>query len=172
MKPDPNKHFFGKVCPRCQGRERFISDSGCIACARERVRTRRARARRTRGTPKTADDEVMKKPARFLGVECRRCGGRERYAADHSCVACKADQSRARRIAADKARKAAGTSQTYRGARCPRGHRLRFRATGKCVACDRAAYRARNQHRTPLAEVHKRARTPNRKKALAKGARY
>jgi hypothetical protein len=114
----------------------------------------------------------MKRKTRFLGIECGRCGGRERYVVSHSCTACKAEQTRARRIAADNARKAAGTSQTYRGAKCPRGHRVRFRATGKCVACDRASYRASNQHRTPLAEVSKRARTPNRKKALAKGARY
>jgi hypothetical protein len=114
----------------------------------------------------------MKRKTRFLGIECGRCGGRERYVVSHSCTACKAEQSRARRIAADKARKAAGTSQTYRGAKCPRGHRVRFRATGKCVACDRAGYYAHNEHRTRKAEVSKRARTPNRKRAMARGDRH
>jgi hypothetical protein len=115
----------------------------------------------------------MRNPSRFLGVPCSRCGGVERYVSDHACVACKLEQSKARRIAATTARKAAGTSRTYRGKVCRAcGRRLRFRATSKCVACDRAGYRARNQHRTPLAEVHKQARTPNRKRALARGDRY
>jgi hypothetical protein len=43
VKPDPSKHFFGKRCRHCKGRERFISDGGCIACTRERVRLSRAR---------------------------------------------------------------------------------------------------------------------------------
>jgi hypothetical protein len=43
---DPSKHYLGKPCPRPgHGRERFISDHGCVRCAYERVvRSRRARA--------------------------------------------------------------------------------------------------------------------------------
>jgi hypothetical protein len=114
---------------------------------------------------------MRKPPTIILGSPCRRCGGTERYR-DRGCVRCKLEQSSARRIASAKERKASGTSQTYRGRKCPRGHRLRFRSNGKCVACDRAAYRRANKHRTPQAEVAKRARTPNRKRAMAKGARF
>lgn len=101
---------------------------------------------------------------RFLGALCGRCGGIERYVSDHACVVCKLEQSKARRIATAKARKAAGSSKRYRGKPCQTcGRRLRFRATGKCVACDRAGYYARNGHR--------QRRTYPRRDALAKGER-
>jgi len=158
------RHFFGKPCPRAgHGSERFRSDGTCVVCAAERVKARRAAKRRT---------GVTMNPKRFLGSPCGRCGGIERYVVDHSCCSCKNEQAKARRIAATKVRNAAGTSQTYRGAECPRGHRLRLRSNGNCVQCSRAAYRAANMHRTPQAEVSKRARTPNRKKALARGDRF
>lgn len=115
----------------------------------------------------------MRRKTRFLSsTSCARCGGIERYVSDHGCVRCKLEQSKARRIAATRSRKAAGRSRTFRGAECPRGHRLRFRSNGSCVECSRAAYRAANAHRTPQAEVSKRARTPNRKRALARGDRF
>jgi hypothetical protein len=112
-------------------------------------------------------------PKRFLGVPCHGCGGIERYVSDHACVRCKGEQSKARRIAATKARMASGSSKIFRGKKCRVcGERLRSRATGKCKTCDRALYRATNQHRTPLAVIHKQARTPNRKRALARGDRF
>jgi hypothetical protein len=159
------RHFFGKPCPRAgHGNERFRSDGTCVVCAAERVKARRAAKRR---------NGVTMNPKRFLGAPCGRCGGIERYVVDHSCCSCKAEQSRTRQAAAKAARQAAGTSKTYRGQKCRVcGNRLRSRATAKCVRCDRAGYRARNAHRTPLAEIHKQARTPNRKKALARGDRY
>jgi hypothetical protein len=144
------RHFFGKPCPRAgHGNERFRSDGTCVVCAAERVKARRAAKRRT-GTAMN--------PKRFLGVPCHCCGGIERYVSDHACVRCKLEQSKARRIATTKVRKAAGTSQTYRGAECPRGHRLRLRSNGNCVACSRAVYRAANAHRTPQAHCCHRHR--------------
>ena len=145
------RHFIGKMCPRVgHGNKRFLSDGTCIVCARERVRARRAAARKADSTK------------RFLGVPCGRCGGTERYRVDHACVVCKLEQSAARQAAATKARKAAGTSRTFRGKPCQTcGRRLRFRATGKCVACDRVGYYARNAHRP--------RRTYPRRDALAEG---
>ena len=105
---------------------------------------------------------AMNSRKRFLGALCSRCGGVERFRSDHSCVRCKLEQSKARRIAAAKARKSAGASKTFRGKPCQAcGRWLRFRATGKCVACDRAGYYARNGHR--------QRRTYPRRDALARG---
>jgi hypothetical protein len=116
---------------------------------------------------------VAMNPKRFLGSPCGRCGNIERFRSDHSCCSCKLEQSKARRIAATKARMAAGKSKIYAGRKCRVcGNRARFRATAKCVRCDRAGYRARNQHRTPMTVIQKQARTPNRKRALARGDRF
>jgi hypothetical protein len=157
------RHFLGKMCPRAgHGNERFRSDGTCVVCAAERVKARRAAKRRAGNM----------NPKRFLGAPCHRCGGTERYVSDHACVRCKNEQAKARRIATTKARKASGTSHTFRGTECPRGHRIRFRSNGNCVECSRAAYRVANAHRTPQAEVSKQARTPNRKRALARGDRF
>jgi hypothetical protein len=102
--------------------------------------------------------------SRFLGVPCSRCGGVERYVSDHACVVCKLEQSKARRIAATKARKAAGTSKTYRGKACRAcGSRIRLRSNARCLACSRDDYRRANQHR--------QRRTYPRREALAQGRR-
>jgi hypothetical protein len=112
-------------------------------------------------------------PKRFLGAPCGRCGSIERFRSDHSCCSCKAEQSKARQTAAKAARQTSGTSKTYRGRKCRVcGNQLRSRATAKCICCDRAGYRARNQHRTPQAIIHKQARTQARKRALRAGRRY
>jgi hypothetical protein len=109
----------------------------------------------------------------FLGV-CRRHGpGVEHFISDRSCCACRFEQTKARRIASRKMRMSAGSSRKYRGKACRAcGHRLRHRATGRCVRCEQQDYYRLNSHRTRKAEVSKQARTPNRKRALARGDRY
>jgi hypothetical protein len=114
---------------------------------------------------------TMLPSTQYHGKVCRRCGGDVRFKSDDSCLQCRRNQVRKARAAGRRPRK----NNVYAGGLPCRHHGrvLRYKSNDQCVLCVKETYRRLNAHRVPQAEVGRKAKTSNRKRAITQGrSRY
>lgn len=80
-KQDPNKYFDGKICKKCGGTKRYISNKQCVNCLLDKMYhtiSKRSKKRK----------DLYNNKMFYKGEECKNCGNNIRYVSNQGCVEC------------------------------------------------------------------------------------
>jgi RecJ-like exonuclease len=87
-----NTYISERICPKCNGLERYIKWNNCVVCQKENQNKKYAKKRRENN--RTKNNEALEQAklhgnTRFTSLdECKTCGANERYTKNRACTQC------------------------------------------------------------------------------------